>query len=304
MGPDSAQRWYYPHPDDLVALLRTYSPLFLEFARIYESDPGISPPPNVLGASRFLTRLFRELEAQNQHDPTMGVVELTRSDIGLIKALAIHHQLALARKIKDKAARYGNDAVQSLVEQRESFDALARHEAEATQIPWPTEHVLRQVDGDLVELVAPLLEDPRVVPKQGTIFVAMPLPEDGSTNPHYDSIVNAIQVVNEEFETSFTPERVDLRPGTFVITHEIERLIEESAAVVVDLTDERPSVYFEAGFAKALRKPTFWIARRGTHLHFDVNHYACDFFDGPDLAEKLKRRMVGEFQKRGTLPHE
>jgi len=49
--------------------------------------------------------------------------------------------------------------------------------------------------------------------------------------------------------------------------------LEAAELVIVDLTYERPNVYYEAGYARALRKRTLYLAERGTKIHYDVSAY-------------------------------
>jgi nucleoside 2-deoxyribosyltransferase len=60
--------------------------------------------------------------------------------------------------------------------------------------------------------------------------------------------------------------------GTYSITEEIERLLNAAELVICDLSADRPNVYFELGYARALGKPLICTARRDTKLPFDVSH--------------------------------
>jgi hypothetical protein len=44
-------------------------------------------------------------------------------------------------------------------------------------------------------------------------------------------------------------------------------MLKSSDAVLVDLSFERPSCYFELGYAQAMEKPLILIAQAGTHIH-------------------------------------
>jgi nucleoside 2-deoxyribosyltransferase len=56
-----------------------------------------------------------------------------------------------------------------------------------------------------------------------------------------------------------------------------------SLFVIADLTDERPSCYFEAGLAEALKIPVIYVASEesisnySTKIHFDI-HMNVNFF--------------------------
>lgn len=66
--------------------------------------------------------------------------------------------------------------------------------------------------------------------------------------------------------------------------------------VVADLTDERPSCYFEVGYAEALGKHVVFLASResvinpgdDTRIHFDIHQNVQFFTNHDELAEKLR----------------
>lgn len=75
----------------------------------------------------------------------------------------------------------------------------------------------------------------------------------------------------------------------------IKEEIERAQFVIADLTDERPSCYFEAGYAEALRKPVIYIASKEsvvnpktlTKVHFDIHRNINTFVNLKQLKEKL-----------------
>ncbi len=79
--------------------------------------------------------------------------------------------------------------------------------------------------------------------------------------------------------------------------------IRQSRFVIVDLTRERPSVFFEAGFAHGLGIETIYVYRddkttRGTPLEFYVRHYKCYKYKDPaDLKETLKNAIGARIKK-------
>jgi nucleoside 2-deoxyribosyltransferase len=59
------------------------------------------------------------------------------------------------------------------------------------------------------------------------------------------------------------------------IVEEIKRLISESIAVIVDLSEGKANVLYEAGFAHALRKPSVHISSTDlSELPFDVRNWS------------------------------
>lgn len=92
-------------------------------------------------------------------------------------------------------------------------------------------------------------------------------------------------------------ERVDQLNALGQIVPEIKRRIEASAFVIVDLTDLRPNVFYELGYADGLRKPLILTAREGTELPFDIKDQATLFWKSQkrlrdELSEKI--RLIAE----------
>jgi nucleoside 2-deoxyribosyltransferase len=59
-------------------------------------------------------------------------------------------------------------------------------------------------------------------------------------------------------------ERVDRREFQGSVVDEIQRLIRQSVAVIVDLSEAKPNVLYEAGYAHALNKPCIHICSTST----------------------------------------
>ena len=75
----------------------------------------------------------------------------------------------------------------------------------------------------------------------------------------------------------------------------IKNEIDRAQFVIADLTDERPSCYYEAGYAEAKRKPTIYVASKEsvitpgkpTKIHFDVHMNVYFFTNHNELMEKV-----------------
>lgn len=92
----------------------------------------------------------------------------------------------------------------------------------------------------------------------------------------------------------YVPVRVDRTEHVNRIDDEIVARIRRSAFVVADFTEQKPGVYFEAGFALGLNLPVIWSCREKDidNLHFDVRQYNCiDWKDEADLARRLQLRI-------------
>jgi len=62
----------------------------------------------------------------------------------------------------------------------------------------------------------------------------------------------------------------------------------------VDLTDSRPNVFYEAGYAQGLNKTPIYVARQGTKLEFDLKDYPIIFFQSfKHLKDSLEARLRG-----------
>ena len=89
--------------------------------------------------------------------------------------------------------------------------------------------------------------------------------------------------------------RVDREEFAGDIVEEVKRLIEASRAVIVDLSEARPNVLYEAGFAHALRKPTGHICSTPlSELPFDVRNWntvAYSRGQTTKLRDRLARRL-------------
>jgi hypothetical protein len=83
--------------------------------------------------------------------------------------------------------------------------------------------------------------------------------------------------------------------GDYKITDQIIKMIESARFVVVDLSHERPNVYFELGYARGLGKTVISIAREGTNVHFDVKDWTyIAYIDSRLLEQDLKKRFEFE----------
>ncbi len=128
---------------------------------------------------------------------------------------------------------------------------------------------------------------------------------------HDDAIVPAVQ------DVGLVPYCVNREHFTDPIDDTIIAEIRRSRAVIVDVTGERPSVYFEAGFARGLEIPVIWtcnaswttrlpvrvaasseeqietaVMRWNDRLHFDTEHFPHIMWtDAAELRKALVNRL-------------
>jgi hypothetical protein len=98
-------------------------------------------------------------------------------------------------------------------------------------------------------------------------------------------------------EMGFFPYRAKdvSRPG--LILENIVQGLVESEVIIAEITPANRNVFYELGYAHALKKPTILLAKRGSKLPFDVQGYRCIFYvdsvDGKnELVADLKRHLA------------
>ena len=118
----------------------------------------------------------------------------------------------------------------------------------------------------------------------GRCFVASWLDEQ-MDEPYRNGIEPAIRACG------YTPVWMKDIPENKGITDRILSEIRRAEFIVADFTDQRQSVYFEAGFARGLGREIIWCCRDTDvkNLHFDTRHWGhVAWKDSADLQEKLE----------------
>jgi hypothetical protein len=123
--------------------------------------------------------------------------------------------------------------------------------------------------------------------QEGYVFIAMPMdPTDGKLEDVHDAIKEACG------RCGLLAERIDEAQANERITDRILESILRAQYVVVDLTNARPNVFYEAGFAQGNGKTPIYIARAGTPLEFDLKDYPVIYFENNrQLKTKLEERL-------------
>ena len=132
------------------------------------------------------------------------------------------------------------------------------------------------------------------------VFVIMPIQgekhgtqEDQRVYREYDERFVAIETVIAK--VGGVAIRIDKEHPLEDLVGRIKKEIRDSAFVVADLTDERQSCYFEAGFAEALPRPVIYVASKqsvlnpgaATKIHFDIHMNVQFFTNHKELRDKL-----------------
>jgi hypothetical protein len=121
----------------------------------------------------------------------------------------------------------------------------------------------------------------RIIGNPPKIFVIMPFAEPFDTL--YRQVINPVAS-----GLGFDVVRVDEVVGPGVIIEDIQRQIESSHAVVAEISTQNPNVFYELGYAHALRKPAILLVRRsdGASMPFDIRSYRAIFYDDDSIGGK------------------
>jgi hypothetical protein len=131
-------------------------------------------------------------------------------------------------------------------------------------------------------------KSPMVKPKpKEFIFASMPF-----ANEYDDTFLVAMKPA--AIELGYDCIRVDYEQFSGDIVVEIKELISKSRAVVADLSEARPNVLFEVGYAEALDKPVVQISTNRANLPFNVrNNKTLGYSIGQ--STRLRSRLIKEF---------
>ena len=120
------------------------------------------------------------------------------------------------------------------------------------------------------------------------VAVAMSYTRDEPLATQLRNVFSAYQQVCKEYGYVCRPVTEKTTDGH--ITQEILSTLSHAGFVIVDLTDVRPNVMYELGFADGLDRKVVTTARTGTELPFDVKDKPFLFWDPMDL-EKLREDL-------------
>lgn len=120
-----------------------------------------------------------------------------------------------------------------------------------------------------------------------TILVIMPIGSD----PEFLTKQNVIQDVIEKAGLQVQFPEYDPADPLFSQAEFTKELL-SSNAVLADLSGERPSCYYELGFAEALHRPVHLIAEQNTVIHQSAYRDSVQFYsDMISLASAVSKTL-------------
>ena len=126
--------------------------------------------------------------------------------------------------------------------------------------------------------------------KPNTVFVIMPF-----TGDQLRDVYSAIK--DECSKLHLKAKRADENVGSGFIIREITELIEDSEFIICDLTDERPNVYYELGYAHGVGNESpdiLLIAKEGTRLHFDIAPLRVQYYRSTEHLRSIVASSLKE----------
>jgi hypothetical protein len=117
-----------------------------------------------------------------------------------------------------------------------------------------------------------VFRDIALSPERGKVFVVMQF-----SAPYQELYTDVIQPLCEKAGLEAYHAGEFFGPG--VILDDIVRSIVEAKIVIAEIAAPNQNVFYELGYAHALKKPTILLAEHGKTLPFDVSGYRCLFYE-------------------------
>lgn len=146
---------------------------------------------------------------------------------------------------------------------------------------------LNQIPSDLRKMARDAVSLASRIQGSRKVFVIMGFSADPRLQDAYDTFKETC----EEFD--YECSRVDDTNSGDRIVPQIFDGIKRSAFVIADLTEQKPNVFYELGFAQGQRKPHIVTAYKGTTLPFDIHDVPTIFWESQKkLKEQLRARIA------------
>lgn len=147
--------------------------------------------------------------------------------------------------------------------------------------------LVQTIDADETDVSRPKVPMQATSVSKKRVFVALPFSEEFE-NVYEFGIYPAVR------NCGFICERVDEAHFAGDVLTRIRGGIENADLVIADLSEGRPNVYLEVGYAWGKGVPVIFIAKKGEKLHFDVSTHRCVFYGKfSQFAKKLEDLIRG-----------
>lgn len=131
-----------------------------------------------------------------------------------------------------------------------------------------------------------------------TAFIMMQIDKG---KPELDDVLDTVVDVFGQFGIKAL--RADEIEHDDVITNRILAEIENCEFLFADLSGERPSVYYEVGYAHALKKRVILYRKKDTKIHFDLAHRNCPEYENMrELRQLMMKRISAMTGKEAKEP--
>lgn len=128
------------------------------------------------------------------------------------------------------------------------------------------------------------------------VLVIMSYSSDPKLEDAYDSIETICT------ENKYKCLRVNESNQTERIVPEIFRQMGRSAFIIADISEAKPNVYYELGYAQGLQKDVIITAAKDTELPFDVADFPVIMWDSQKyLKDKLRDKITLLAKKHGRI---
>ena len=119
--------------------------------------------------------------------------------------------------------------------------------------------------------------------------------------PFADEFREVYEVIRETVESlDYDCVRADERYLSGSIMDDVTDSIEMADLIIADFTGKNPNVFFEAGYAAAIKKPLIQIAQSVNDLPFDVKHLRTFAYNTKILGDRRLAHDLGEAIKATT----
>ena len=153
---------------------------------------------------------------------------------------------------------------------------------------------------DIAEIKTKLSKNnTQIKPEKLTAFVIMQFGED------FDALYNDV-IIPVCKELGYGPVRADNCYGE-IILEDIVKGISDASLVIADITKDNPNVFYELGYAHALKKPTILLADQNQRekFPFDTQGYRTIFYQntirGKREIENRLREHMEKYQEKSCI---